>query len=221
MSIKNTIIIIVFLLLVGGFGYYSYFSSQLSPDEVESPQITPTEPTQVKLGYNVGGCGEQEEREYREYVRVKGEKQQVNIDIENGFINLTHDLRYVCCADIKVGLESLQPRQDYTLIKINEKNEGDICKCICNYEVDINIGPLEEGKYIVQIWGVEFKKQTSDLLWEKEIVLNERDIGGGGNQIEKTCEDLCGDGICQEVVCQAVGCPCAETPESCPQDCLK
>ncbi len=33
------------------------------------------------------------------------------------------------------------------------------------------------------------------------------------------CQDLCGDGICQEVVCLAVGCPCAETPESCPQDC--
>lgn len=33
------------------------------------------------------------------------------------------------------------------------------------------------------------------------------------------CEDLCGDGICQEIVCEAIGCPCAETPESCPQDC--
>lgn len=39
---------------------------------------------------------------------------------------------------------------------------------------------------------------------------------------EKTdvgCADLCGDGNCDEVVCQAEGCPCAETPESCPQDC--
>jgi len=34
------------------------------------------------------------------------------------------------------------------------------------------------------------------------------------------CKDLCGDGICQEIVCLAVGCPCAETPETCPQDCL-
>ncbi len=33
------------------------------------------------------------------------------------------------------------------------------------------------------------------------------------------CKDLCGDGICQEVVCLAIGCPCAETVESCPQDC--
>lgn len=34
------------------------------------------------------------------------------------------------------------------------------------------------------------------------------------------CKDLCGDGICQEIVCEAIGCPCAETPETCPQDCL-
>ena len=35
----------------------------------------------------------------------------------------------------------------------------------------------------------------------------------------ETCEDMCGDGICQEVVCQAIGCPCAETAQTCPQDC--
>jgi signal peptidase I len=36
---------------------------------------------------------------------------------------------------------------------------------------------------------------------------------------EKTCVNKCGDGICEEVVCVAIGCPCAETKESCPQDC--
>lgn len=36
---------------------------------------------------------------------------------------------------------------------------------------------------------------------------------------EPICEDLCGDGICQEIVCLATGCPCAETHESCPEDC--
>lgn len=33
------------------------------------------------------------------------------------------------------------------------------------------------------------------------------------------CKDHCGDGVCQEMVCMAEGCPCAETAESCPQDC--
>lgn len=34
------------------------------------------------------------------------------------------------------------------------------------------------------------------------------------------CRDFCGNGICQEMVCLAVGCPCAETPETCLEDCL-
>jgi uncharacterized protein len=33
------------------------------------------------------------------------------------------------------------------------------------------------------------------------------------------CIDACGDGFCDEMVCQAEGCPCAETLESCPEDC--
>ena len=33
------------------------------------------------------------------------------------------------------------------------------------------------------------------------------------------CVDECGNGACEEVVCEAIGCPCAETAESCPEDC--
>ncbi len=40
----------------------------------------------------------------------------------------------------------------------------------------------------------------------------------GGSE---ACKNLCGDGICQEVVCTAISCPCAETAQSCPQDCAK
>jgi len=36
---------------------------------------------------------------------------------------------------------------------------------------------------------------------------------------EGICKDQCGDGVCQEIVCLAIGCPCAETKESCSQDC--
>lgn len=35
------------------------------------------------------------------------------------------------------------------------------------------------------------------------------------------CVNQCGNGTCEEMVCMAVGCPCAETVESCPQDCAK
>jgi hypothetical protein len=35
----------------------------------------------------------------------------------------------------------------------------------------------------------------------------------------KICVDQCGDGNCAEMVCMAEGCPCAETNQTCPQDC--
>lgn len=35
----------------------------------------------------------------------------------------------------------------------------------------------------------------------------------------KLCVNMCGDGQCQEIVCMGSGCPCAESAESCPQDC--
>ncbi|MGH8453851.1 MAG: hypothetical protein ACRESW_04795, partial [Nevskiales bacterium] len=33
------------------------------------------------------------------------------------------------------------------------------------------------------------------------------------------CVNQCGNGQCQEMVCLGSGCPCAETAESCSQDC--
>ena len=42
------------------------------------------------------------------------------------------------------------------------------------------------------------------------------DQANTGNQL---CKDSCGDGVCAEITCQGTGCACAETAESCPQDC--
>lgn len=42
----------------------------------------------------------------------------------------------------------------------------------------------------------------------------EETAGSGG------CVNKCGDGKCQQVVCMAQGCPCAETPQTCPKDCV-
>ena len=39
------------------------------------------------------------------------------------------------------------------------------------------------------------------------------------NATEESCRNMCGDGVCQEIVCMAIGCPCAETAETCPEDC--
>jgi len=37
--------------------------------------------------------------------------------------------------------------------------------------------------------------------------------------VDGVCKNECGDGQCQEIVCMAIGCPCAETADTCPDDC--
>ncbi len=51
------------------------------------------------------------------------------------------------------------------------------------------------------------------LFYARHIPQNGEVTTGGA------CTNQCGNGRCEEMVCLAVGCPCAETSESCPQDC--
>ena len=39
--------------------------------------------------------------------------------------------------------------------------------------------------------------------------------------VQRSCENLCGDGTCQKIVCMAIGCPCSESSASCPDDCSR
>ena len=75
---------------------------------------------------------------------------------------------------------------------------------------------------------LEFESPTTDrgmLILEKDNPsglpenADELRIPVRFNKLEGVCKDLGGDGICQEVVCMAVGCPCAESPQTCSQDC--
>lgn len=181
----------VFLLIITTVAALNYF--------VEI--IPPKEPIKVKLNYNVGGCEEQKEREY---IRFGGGEEKVDVKIYNGFINLTHNLSYVCCAKIKIYLYPLEIHPGYTLIKIKEKNEGEMCRCICDYKIDIQVGPLEKGKYLVQIFGVEFENMSTELLWEKEIEINQKEDFCGWSTYGKCLTDLdCTTGGCSGQVCQS------------------
>ena len=44
-------------------------------------------------------------------------------------------------------------------------------------------------------------------------------IPGAHKTASLQCKDLCGDGVCQKIVCMGDNCPCAETTQSCSQDC--
>lgn len=155
-------ILIIAGLAVVGIGLFIHLKRPATPP--------PTGSAQPELTYSVGGCADQEEREY---LKTKDREENVEVEIVDGFVTLTHQLNYVCCAEIKVDLDSIESKPDYTLIKLSEKNEGEMCKCVCDYKIDTQVGPLEKGDYLIQIWGIEFEDQVAELLWEKEVSIAE------------------------------------------------
>ncbi len=65
------------------------------------------------------------------------------------------------------------------------------------------------------------EEPVEEVIEQPEEVVEEpiADVPAEDLPEEPLCKDLCGDGVCAEIVCLAIGCPCAETPDSCPQDC--
>lgn len=46
------------------------------------------------------------------------------------------------------------------------------------------------------------------------------DSGDDDNDDDQAiCQDMCGNGTCEEIVCLGTDCPCAETADSCADDC--
>jgi len=111
------------------------------------------------------------------------ETDQVSLDVKEGYIRLEHTILYPCCAEFSVVLDEKSLEQGVIVIK--EKNVGEICRCICQYVIDIQVGPLSKGKYLIQIWGVEFQDQEPFLRWTGEAFIGS----------EKVCKDMCGDGL--------------------------
>jgi putative hemolysin len=134
----------------------------------------------TKLTYNIRDC---ENKEEREYTKIRNIAEKAEAKIIDSFLNLTFPLNYVCCAKLKVYLDEVilpsfpakditEPTTEPTIVKLKIKNEGEICRCICDYKINAQIGPLgkwgrfDVGNYLIQLWGVEFENQKSELLWK-------------------------------------------------------
>ena len=125
--------------------------------------ISETPLTAPKLTYEVGGCGDQKAGEIKRGASLQNE---VEVSVGDSSIKLLHNLRYVCCAEIEVELASVEEVDGQVLIKLLEKNVGEMCKCICSYEVSIKLSGLKPGTYRIQIIGVEFEDMPTEVLWE-------------------------------------------------------
>ena len=125
--------------------------------------ISETRLTTPKLTYEVGGCGDQEVGEIKRGASLQS---KVEVSVGDSSIKLLHHLRYVCCAEIEVELASVEEVDGQVLIKLLERNVGEMCRCICSYDVSIKLSGLKPGTYRIQIIGVEFEDMPTEVLWE-------------------------------------------------------
>jgi hypothetical protein len=66
-------------------------------------------------------------------------------------VHVEHRLTYVCCAELVLTVE-----QEGNSIRLLESNVGEICRCLCDYDVEADVLGLEQGVYDVQVWGVKY-----------------------------------------------------------------
>lgn len=186
--------------------------------------------TQNKFGnmiYSVSPCNQEDKETF------------TNITINENYTTIHQKVSYVCCANITVRYEI-----NGSTLNIYEDNKGEICRCICNYEIKATIPAKNITE--VRVYGIYYPEvHPYELLGEEIICAKEGEqvnrnplLGSINNSCcegliedrvsksysvcrkqEEVCKNLCGDGICQEIVCMAIGCPCAETNETCPEDC--
>ena len=91
----------------------------------------------------------------------------VEIQARNGVIHVQQRIAYVCCADIRVSLE-----QEGSTLRVIERNEGEVCRCMCGYQATMEISGLPAGRYQVQVWGVEYPDvHPLELLGEATVDL--------------------------------------------------
>ena len=94
----------------------------------------------IIITYNVSGC---------QNTRMEVPS---TIYFKNDTLIIRHSVNYVCCAKIVPEVEIKD-----NIINITEINKGDVCKCMCNYIVQINISGLEKKEYEINVYGVKYK----------------------------------------------------------------
>lgn len=122
-------------------------------------QVTSTET--VSLSTNVGPCDETIPPD------TLGEWAGVEITVQDEDIHIEQNLSYVCCAEL-----ALAAGQDGTVIKIVETNVGQVCRCMCGYQLVAHLPCLSPGAYTVEVWGVQhFDAHPLELLGSAEVTI--------------------------------------------------
>ena len=138
--------VIVLVLVAGGVGLLAMSAHPIPSSKTE-------------FSYSVVGCEKSTER-----VGNSSSYGEIEVTVQNQSVVIRHDLSYTCCAKMKLDWS-----RDGNRINVTETNEGDMCRCVCNYDVNATIGPLSPGKYTIVVYGVRYQSIEPDLLTQEEI----------------------------------------------------
>ncbi len=101
----------------------------------------------------------------------EGLNASVTIYSREGKVFVEQIARYVCCANI-----TLETKIDYETeiptIKIFERNKGEICRCICYYNITAEISNLTANVYNVEVYGIEYPNaHPFELLGAQQLTV--------------------------------------------------
>lgn len=113
------------------------------------------------LFYEISGCDIKEDIP-QTFTLPPIDKPSLNIDGNN--LTIIHSFNYVCCANITLNWSIYD-----NLIKIYEYNTGEMCFCLCDYEIRASLSPLKKGTYNVEIYGVGHDSIDGKLINKKVI----------------------------------------------------
>ena len=114
----------------------------------------------LQLTYSVRGCEVRDE----EGVGPLTPQPPPVLRMEGGALQMQHELNYVCCADLVVDWE-----RNGDELSIIEVNEGELCKCLCDYIIEAEVTGFKPGEYLVKVFGVKYRESPVGLLLEQEI----------------------------------------------------
>jgi len=132
------------------------WAGRLEPDG----QVTPAgEPVVLTAG--IGPCDESVSLEELD------EWAGVEIGLEGGTVHIRQRLSYVCCAELALAVG-----REGTTIKVIETNVGEVCRCMCGYQVTATLAGLSPGTYTVEVWGVQhFDVHPLELLGSASVMV--------------------------------------------------
>jgi len=95
---------------------------------------------------------------------AKGPATGFEMNASSGVVKVHQVQSYVCCANITLRMET-----EGKVIRVYEDNVGEMCKCICPFEADIEIKNASDYERI-EIYGVKFRDvQDYELLFNSTI----------------------------------------------------